>query len=87
MLERKQHPYYFEQYWESYAEDNDNYNDLVRIADAGDYETAFNDYLLEGDEDMNEGITLEDFVRMLNEGSIRYCEKADGIYYINDWSN
>ena len=59
--------------------------DLVKVAAAGDYETAYADYLKECAADGTE-LTLGEFLHALDRGLIRYCERADGIYYINDWS-
>jgi hypothetical protein len=66
----------------------EDYSDeeLVKVAKSGDYTTAFIDYLKELIGPSAENLTLNSFIKDMRSGKIRYCEKNDGIYYINDWS-
>lgn len=68
--------------------DTEDYSDeeLVKVAKSGDYTTAFIDYLKELIGPSAENLTLNSFIKDMRSGKIRYCEKNDGIYYINDWS-
>lgn len=68
--------------------DIEDYSDeeLVKVAKSGDYTTAFIDYLKELIGPSAENLTLNSFIKDMRSGKIRYCEKNDGIYYINDWS-
>lgn len=59
--------------------------DLVKVAEVGDYESAYADYLNESDSDGSE-LTFEEFLYDMQSGQVRYCERGDGIYYINDFS-
>lgn len=65
----------------------EDYSDeeLVKVAESGDYITAFIDYLKELIGPGAEKLTLNSFVKDMRSGKIRYCEKNDGIYYVNDW--
>jgi hypothetical protein len=68
--------------------DTEDYSEeeLVKVAKSGDYTTAFIDYLKELIGPSAENLTLNSFIKDMRSGKIRYCEKNDGIYYINDWS-
>ena len=69
---------YCNEVYEAYADE-----DLVKVAEMGDYETALEDYKKECEDD---SVTMEEFLERMQNASIRYCERADGIYYINDWA-
>lgn len=64
--------------FENYLEE-----DLVKVAETGDYETALEDYRKECEDD---SVTMEEFLGGMKTASVSYCERNDGIYYINDWS-
>ena len=68
-------------------DDAEDYSDeeLVKVANPGDYTSAFIDYLKELIGSQADGLSLNSFIRDMRNGKIRYCEKNDGIYYINDW--
>ena len=68
-------------------DDTEDYADeeLVKVANPGDYTSAFIDYLKELIGSQADGLSLNSFIQDMRNGKIRYCEKNDGIYYINDW--
>ena len=69
-------------------DDTEDYSDedLVKVAEPGDYTSAFIDYLKELIGADAENLTLNSFIKDMRSGKIRYCEKNDGIYYVNDWA-
>ena len=67
--------------FENYLEE-----DLIKVAEPGDYETAYDDYREEGCGDHEGELLLSEFIEQMKAGMIRYCERNDGIYYINDWA-
>lgn len=69
-------------------DDAEDYSDkeLVKVAEPGDYTAAFIDYLKELIGADSENLTLNSFIKDMRSGKIRYCEKNDGIYYVNDWA-
>ena len=72
-----------------YGYDNaEDYSDeeLVKVAEPGDYTAAFIDYLKELIGSDADKLTLNSFIQDMRSGKIRYCEKNDGIYYVNDWA-
>lgn len=71
---------------EGFYEDNLNEEDLVKVADKGDYQAAFIDYLKEKC-GLGDDITLNWFIKHLRNGDFRYRELSDGIYYINDYND
>ena len=71
-------------------------NTMVRIADCGDYEYAYEDFLLDHEDDPDqdgEVISYEDFVRELKKGYgksqhleiSRLFELSNGIWYDNEY--
>lgn len=73
----------YNEVYDSYPEE-----DLVKIAENGDYGTLLKDYLGYHGDDLKEGETVkvEDLIDAMMKGEIRWCEKDSGIYYINDWA-
>lgn len=67
--------------FENYLEE-----DLVKVAETGDYKTAYDDYREESCGDHEGELLLSEFIEQMKAGMIRYCERNDGIYYINDWA-
>ena len=59
--------------------------DLVKVAESGDYETAFLDWIADYEPDEQDKPTIEEMMERMRNGDIRYCENADGIFYINEW--
>lgn len=61
--------------------------DLVKIAENGDYDALLKDYIDYQGDDLEEGevVKVEDLIDAMMKGEIRWCEKDSGIYYINDW--
>ena len=60
-------------------------DDLVKVADPGDWFTAFIDYCNETEQDKKTASFI-DFVEAAKNELIRYLETENGIYYINDWN-
>ena len=59
--------------------------DLVKVAESGDYETALADWVSDYDPDDEFPPTMDELLTRMREGDIRYCENEDGIFYINEW--
>ena len=74
-MERSKRFFYCDEVYSTYPVE-----DLVKVAESGDYETAFSDYKNElGYCDDN--ITIEDFISGMKNATIRYCENEDGIFF------
>lgn len=61
-------------------------DELVKIAEKGDYVTACIEYLKEGWDDPSSAPSLKQFIQYVRNQEIRYLEDENGIYYINDWN-